>query len=213
MAASILLFGGSFDPPHYGHLKTALAVQQYFSFERFVFLPCKVSVLKKTTHSSIEHRLALLQRALEPYPFFEISLQEITRNTPSFMVETLENYRAELGNDAAITLLIGHDSFLELPQWHRFETLLSLCHLLVIERPNTNSAPLPNLLQKISHTHEIVDKLRLETTPCGAIYRFNAGSYDISSTKLRSLIQAKLSVEEYLPKAVSDYIQEHQLYS
>ena len=212
MAASILLYGGSFDPPHYGHLKTAEAVQQYFSFERFIFLPCKVSVIKKTTHTSIEHRLALLQRALQPYPQFEISLQEVTRNTPSYMVETLENYRSELGNDTAIILLIGNDTFLELPKWHRFERLLSLCHLLVIERPKKNTLPMPNLLKKLTNTHEIFDKHLLQTTPCGAIYRFNAGCYDISSTEIRRLIQAKLSVEKYLPKAVSDYIREHALY-
>ena len=128
------------------------------------------------------------------------------------MVETLENYRRELGNDTAITLLIGNDSFLELPKWHCFESLLALCHLLVIERPEKIKTPLSPILQKLTSTHEIFDKRILQTTPCGAIYRFNAGSYDISSTELRSLLQAKLSVEQYLPKAVYDYIRKHGLY-
>lgn len=131
---NLIIFGGTFDPPHLGHLNTALAVQKHMQFERFLFLPCKFPVLKKNTTASSEQRIQMLELMLLSYPEFEIDLREIQRPTPSFMVDTLQSFRDDLGNEISITLLLGMDAFLQLPQWHAWEKILELCHLLVMKR-------------------------------------------------------------------------------
>ena len=213
MSQNRIIYGGSFDPPHYGHLNTALAVQNSMHFERFIFLPCKIPVLKAATVASSEQRISMLKLALASYPEFVIDTREISRKTPSYMVETLQSFRAELGEDAAITLLIGMDTFIELPQWHSWEQILHLSNLLVIKRAQINEHELPDVLKSLLFVHETVDKSALLTNPSGKIYRFDAGQYAISSSLLRLHIQAGNSVEPFLPADVLQYIKDEGLYT
>lgn len=210
---NLVIYGGSFDPVHYGHLKTALAVQQALNFDRFLFLPCKTPLLKKTTMASSAQRLDMLALALQPYPRFAIDSQEIERDTPSYMVDTLQNIRRLGGQNLAITLLIGMDTFLQLPQWHAWQQLMDLSHLLVIHRPGAvEKASIAPVLQALLITRETHDKKELLTQPYGKIYRLDAGQYDISSTWLRQQINQGLSIENYVPAAVNQYIKEQALY-
>ena len=141
---NLVIYGGTFDPPHLGHLNTALAIQDILHFDRLIFLPCKTPVLKQATLASSEQRVNMLKLALEGYSNFDIDLREITRITPSFMVETLESFRQDLGDQVAITLCLGSDAFLQLPQWHSWRKILKLSNVLVIKRApdpvNTNTS-------------------------------------------------------------------------
>lgn len=212
MQPNLMIYGGTFDPPHHGHLNTAKAVQDHMHFEHLVFLPCKIPVLKKAAESTVEQRITMLRLALEHETPFEIDLREITRDTPSFMVETLKSFRQDWGPDAAITLLLGMDAFLDLPRWHEWRTILQLSHLLIIKRTDIdekkNSAPLKELLQ----IHETLDKQALKTTPFGKIYRYNAGEYAISSSGLRAQMKASHDIAAYVPKKVYEYIKTEALY-
>ncbi len=209
---NLIIYGGTFDPIHNGHLHTALAVQRKFHFERFLFLPCKSPTLKNASMASTKQRVNMLQRALAPYPEFEIGLQEIERDTPSFMVETLRGFRHQYGEDKAITLLIGIDAFLQLPRWHRWGEILQLSHILVIKRPGFEEANINKLLATLLLQYEVFDTKELLNQPCGKIYRFDAGQYDISSTTLREKIKIGDNVEIYLPAPVNEYIKEQALY-
>lgn len=209
---NLIVYGGSFDPLHLGHLNTALAVQNEFQFERFLFLPCKTPVLKEASVASTEQRVEMLKRALGPHPDFEIDLREIKRNTPSFMVNTLESLREEFGVDTAITLLIGMDAFIQLPQWYNWGKILQLSHLLVIKRPTITENQIPAILQKLLSTHETSKKNDLLTKSYGKILRYDAGEYDISSTWLREQIKQGKNIKDCLPEAVYRYIKEHDLY-
>lgn len=236
---NLIIYGGTFDPPHLGHLNTALTIQDILHFNRLIFLPCKTPVLKQATLASSEQRVNMLKLALEGYSNFEIDLREITRDTPSFMVDTLEAFRRELGGQTAITLCIGSDAFIQLPQWHCWEKILKLSNLLVIKR-----APDPvkaqsydtepdqadscdqaagrqnretfdqsmKCLQNLLLTHETFDKNTLKIQPYGAIYRFDAGQYPISSSWLREELQAGHNVDAYLPPRVIQYIKSQALY-
>lgn len=210
---NILIFGGSFDPPHSGHLNTALAIQKNISFERFIFLPCKTPVLKKATTASCDQRIDMLKRMLAPYPGFEIDLREIQRETPSFMVDTLANFREELGNKLSITLLMGLDAFLQLPQWHAWHKLLDLSHLLVMTRAEIDIQTMPAQLKTLLKHHEILDKTELFNQPHGKIYQYNAGEYAISSSSLRQKMEAGEDVRPYLPESVYQYINKQNIYS
>lgn len=209
---NLILFGGTFDPPHLGHLNTALAVQNHFHFERFIVLPCKLPVLKKASTASSEQRVHMLKLTFQPYPEFEIDLREIHRETPSFMVDTLQSLRNELGSEIPITLLLGRDAFLQLPQWYKWEKILELCNLLVIQRACTEEVAISGQLSTLVKQHEVTDKSELLKQPFGKIYQYNAGEYPISSSELRQKIARDEDVAPYLPEGVYQYIKNQTLY-
>lgn len=210
----ILIYGGSFDPPHWGHFKTALAVQHACHFQTVFFLPCKTPVLKKPTQADAHHRLNMLQLMLDAstaVPEFKISTIELDRSTPSYMTETLQQIRKTAGSSCSITLLLGMDAFLCLPQWHAYDTLPTLCNVLVIHRPGVLCPAVPDTLTRLfpiscQNAHD------LRKHPHGAIAYFNAGDYPLSSTDIREKIRSGQDVSEDLPKSMEDYIKHHGLY-
>lgn len=212
MLHNLIIYGGSFDPIHYGHLNTALAIQRQFNFQRFIFLPCKTPILKSATMASCTQRHEMLKLALITNSAFEIDLREMERETPSFMVDTLESFHHEAENPLAITLLIGMDVFMQLPQWHCWQKLLTLCHLLVIERPEAMLQNLPACLKHLLADHETSNQQLLYNQAGGKIFRFDAGQYPISSTQLRKARATGASIRPFLPPAVYQYIEEQALY-
>ena len=216
---NIIIYGGTFDPPHYGHLNTARAVQNNFHFDRFVFLPCKTPVLKDVAVASSAQRVSMLKLALEDYPEFEIDLREITRSTPSFMVETLESFHQSLDQNTAVTLCLGSDAFMQLPQWHSWQKILELSNILVIKRAQNpflqtddSAATSTETIKTLLLNHETFDKNTLLTQPFGKIYRFDAGQYLVSSSWLRQQLKAGNNIDTYLPKKVYLYIKAQALY-
>lgn len=207
-----LIYGGTFDPPHLGHLNTAIAIQKQLHFERFLFLPCKTPVLKNEPHTSPSQRIHMLKLMLSHHKTFQIDTREITRDSPSYMTLTLASFRKELGEGSSITLCLGMDVFLQLPTWFSFETILTQSNLLVLHRENIAESPLKPPLQDIMSAHETFNLNDLLTHPFGKIYRFDAGRYSISSSQIRSAIQAGQGFEATLSRPVALYIKQHGLY-
>lgn len=211
---SILVFGGTFDPIHLGHLHVALNIQKNFHFDRFIFLPCKDPVLKKKPETTPAQRVTMLQLALAEHPEagFEVDLREIQRETESYMVTTLMDYREELGLETSIALLMGSDAFATLPRWQQWEKLLSLSNLLIMERERANDN-FSNLLIQVLKAHETFEKSELLAHPFGQIYRYNAGNFNIASTSLRAQLHSGHSLEQLpIPESVKQYIAENKLY-
>lgn len=213
--ANLIIYGGTFDPIHNGHLKTATNVQQHFHFDNFYFLPCKTPVLKKATQASSKHRLKMLQLAIEEQPsdlHFHLDYSEINRESPSFMVTTLTHFREKLGADFSLTLLLGYDTFCQLPLWFEWEKLLQLTNLLVITRHEFSNLQLPEVLQFKLRSNENNDKSKLLRQSHGFIHCFDAGHFDISATKIRALAAQHESLAGLLPESVMAYIKKHSLY-
>lgn len=208
----MLIFGGTFDPVHNGHINVAMNVQSNYNFERFIFLPCKTPLLKNNSRATPQQRLEMLNIALKIYPGynFETDSREILRDSPSYMVTTLEDYRREVGDNIAITLLMGRDSFSDLPRWYNWKELLSLCNILVIDRPGNSdfSSTILTLLEK----HETHDAANLKKNAHGVIYRFNAGNYEVSSTSIRHLLAENKTSNLPLPLSIKKYIKNNNLY-
>ncbi len=212
MLNNLVIFGGTFDPPHMGHIRTAIAVQSHMQFERFIFLPCKTPVLKHASTATTRQRIHMLNLALAPYPEFSIDLREIERDSPSYMVYTLQSFRTEYGNDVSLTLLLGMDAFLQLPQWHDWSSILKLCNLLVIKRGN-GVHNITSEIKSLLKMHETFDNAELLNHPCGKIYQYNAGEYLISSSDLREKIAAGKEVSDCLSESVYEYINKAAIYT
>lgn len=213
---NLIVYGGTFDPIHYGHLHTAVNVQQHFAFDAFHFLPSKSPLLKQQSMASAEQRLAMIELAIKTMPrklHFHADRSEIDRPTPSYTVDTLILLRKQLGSKLPITWLLGYDVFCQLPAWHEWQHLLDLANLLVIEREGFSSKNLPSEVAALLKQHENQDKQALLVQSHGVIQRFNAGHYNISSSAVRQALLTNNRLEDSLPPVVIAYIQQHRLYT
>lgn len=212
--SSLLIFGGTFDPIHKGHLHIAINVQTTFNFSHFYFLPCKTPLLKNHATATSAQRLTMLELALMDQPksyHFALDDREIKRDSPSYMVTSLSDYRQNWGQDTAITLLLGWDAFHQFLQWYQWGKILSLANLLIIKRPSITIPSLAKPLQNLITNRATTNPLALLSQSHGLIHCFDAGDYPISSTAIRAQIEQK-ELTEVLPKAVSDYIINNRLY-
>jgi nicotinate-nucleotide adenylyltransferase len=208
---SIALFGGAFDPVHNGHLQTSLRIQDHFHFDSYRFLPCKTPSIKSATIANSLQRTEMLRRAIQPYPQFTLDLREINRETPSYMVHTLESLRSEHKRDS-LTLIIGYDAFLSLPQWYQWEQIIKCANLMVINRNQFSEVPMPDLIQRFLLKHQCTQKQELLSTQSRLIYLFNAGDYPISSTEIRNQLKNNEDIEGKVPTEVYQYIKTQGLY-
>ncbi|KTD59869.1 nicotinate-nucleotide adenylyltransferase NadD [Legionella sainthelensi] len=209
---SIAIFGGSFDPIHNGHLQTSLTIQKHFGFDSYIFLPCKIPTIKPATIANSKQRIEMILRAINRYKEnFKLDLREIERNTPSYMVETLESFRAEYP-EASITLIIGYDAFLSLSQWYEWQKIITLAHLMVINRSEFSKQPIPEIMQEFLKKYQSENKMELLNTQAGSVFLFNAGDHEISSTSLREAIKKGADVKNKLPYSVYEYIKHQGLY-
>lgn len=210
MKKMIGIFGGTFDPIHDGHLRSALELYQQLLFDEMRFVPCQIPVLKSAAQATAQQRVEMLQLAIKDQPGFVIDECELQRATPSYMFDTLTEMRKKF-NDAALCLIMGSDSFNELPRWHRWQDLLQLSHLIVMARPDhvlTIQDPLTNFLQE----HRTTDPAQLHENNFGKILFVELTAMAISATKIRDQMVNDLSPRYLLPEAVWQYIQKHHIY-
>ena len=128
------LFGGTFDPIHYGHLRTAFELWQELRLAEVRFLPTGSPPHRDDPLASSELRLAMVRAAVADQPAFVVDDREIRRTGISYSVDTVTELRAEYP-DRSLCLLLGMDAFLGLPNWHRWRDLLGLAHIVVAHRP------------------------------------------------------------------------------
>jgi len=208
---AIGILGGTFDPIHFGHLRTALELYQALDLAEVRFIPCYQPVHRKLPIASSEDRLAMVRSAIAGEPAFSVDPCEIHRKGPSYMIDTLEDLRKKLP-DTPLCLIIGIDAFLGFPSWHRYEEILQLANLVVAHRPQYH----------LPHTGTVAElmKQRLTHNPA-AIHENLAGHLvlhpvtplEISATDIRKQIAMGRNPRYLLPDSVYKYIQQHGVYS
>ena len=195
------VYGGSFDPVHFGHLKTANSIKNELNFERLFLLPCFEPVHKNSLHYSSKERLKMLSLAIKEFPSLEIDTREIDRGGSSFMIDTLIELLEEY-KENNICLIIGMDSFISFKTWKKWDQFANLVHLIVL--PRNSGQPSQNSLD----TFELaIDKNDLNTKPNGLLYFSNSELIDISSTDIRDRIASNQNLDGLLPSSVINFLQ------
>lgn len=201
---SMGVFGGTFDPIHFGHLRTAFEMLQALRFGEVRFMPCGSPPHRGTPIASAELRLRMVQVATAGQQGFVVDDRELQRDGPSYSVDTLTALRAEFPL-RPIGLIIGMDAFLGLPKWHQWREILQLAHIIVAHRPGWRApdiGPLGELLADRG-THRIGD---LHQAKAGHIFIHDVTQLEISSTEIRELVAVGRDPRFLMPDAVRDII-------
>lgn len=210
MALQIGLFGGTFNPVHFGHLRLALEVHQTLGLDQVRLVPCHRPAHRGEPEVSSEQRVEMLRLALQNCPELSLDERELKRDGPSYSLETLQSLRAELGSEVSLTWIMGSDSFAGLDSWHRWRELLDWGHILVISRPGCElptEGPVAELLNRRRAEAEI-----LAEQPFGAIVVQELRLLPISATEIRTQIGRRQSPQFLLPESVWQFIQQQGLY-
>jgi len=211
MTAPIGIFGGTFDPVHYGHLRVADEVRCRLSIGDFRLVPAGEPPHRQRTHAGPAHRLAMLELAIREFPGLRLDTRELDRPGPSYMVDTLASLRAE-NPDSPLLLIIGQDSANQLDRWHRWREILRLAHLVVISRPGRDSR-YEGELGEMLNARLTDDAERLMNQPAGLVLPVRVRAINLSSTAVRQFIAEGKDTRHCLPDAVAAYIARHSLYA
>jgi nicotinate-nucleotide adenylyltransferase len=205
------LFGGAFDPIHYGHLRTAFELWQELRLTEVRFLPTGNPPHREPLYADAALRLRMVEAAVADQPSFVVDDREIRRTGVSYSVDTLTELRAEYPN-RSLCLLLGMDAFLGLPNWHRWRELLGLAHIVVAHRPGWK-APTMGPLGEVMVDHGTGSIRDLHEKPAGRVYVHAVTQLEISSTDLRQLIVAGRDPRYLVPDVVRQIIHETRCYA
>ncbi|MDR2187647.1 MAG: nicotinate-nucleotide adenylyltransferase [Azonexus sp.] len=213
MPAPLGLFGGTFDPVHFGHLRLAEEAIGQLTLAGVRWLPAGLPTHRGEPQVGPEQRLAMVRLATADNARFMVDAAEVEAAGPSYTVPTLERLRRQLGERQPLVLLLGADAFVGLESWHRWRAVFDLAHIAVSHRPGfpvTAAALPPPLAAELAARS--ADVAALGAAPAGAIVTFAMTQLAISATDIRERLAAGRSIRYLLPDKVLDYIQTHSLY-
>lgn len=199
----IALFGGTFDPIHFGHTIVAGAAAEHIGAERIIFIPAKLSPLKGSLPKASDiDRFRMITLAIAGDKFFEVSNCELKRSAPSYTLDTVRQFQSRYGGETSVYWLLGADSIDELVHWHEIAELIDECNLAVMYRAGCDRPDFGKFEPLWGRGR--IEKLRQNIAPTPLV--------DISSTKVRSRLAAGQDVTQMLQPKVLSYIREHGLY-
>jgi nicotinate-nucleotide adenylyltransferase len=181
----IAIYGGTFDPIHHGHLIVAREALERLGIDQVVFIPARVSPLRKTAPiARDEVRLLMIQAAIKNEPGFAVDDCELRRAPPSYTIDTVEQIRRRIGG-AKIYCLIGEDNAGKLTKWRRFADLEKMVHFVVLDRTG----------QRPAHRYPVIHR-----------------KIDISATEIRKRVATGRSIRYFVPPVVEEIIRHEKLY-
>ncbi len=207
---TIGVFGGTFDPIHYGHLRSAFELLQALALHEVRFVPCGDPPHRGVTFASAGQRLRLVELAIAGQDGFVADDRELRRSGPSYTIDTLAAMQGEFPGHA-LCLIIGMDAFLGLTSWHRWDEILDFAHIVVAHRPGWKApdiGPLGDLIADHG-THRPDD---LASARCGRVHIHAVTQLEIASTEIRELVAVGRDPRFLMPDAVRNEIRETGLY-
>lgn len=214
MNKRIGLLGGTFDPIHFGHLRGALEAAECLGLDELRLIPSARPPHRGEPRATARQRLDMVRLAIDgrraALSGIRVDDRELARDRPSYSVETLESLRRDLGDTVTLFMILGWDAFGGLPSWHRWEELLGLCNVVVLQRPDFDPE-LPEVLKDLLAARSVSDPASASAR-YGQIICMSQTPLAISATHIRELVAADRSPRFLLPDAVLDYIETNGLY-
>lgn len=207
------VFGGTFDPVHFGHLRPAVELREALGLDEVRMVPCRLPPHRETPGAGADDRLAMLRRGIDGAPGLVIDERELQRPGPSYMVDTLASFRDECGGQP-LCLLLGTDAFLGLASWHRWRELPGLAHIVVAHRPGwaLEAGKLDPELEALFHANRVDTPAALTGSPAGAFWLQPVTQLEIAATTIREMVRDGRDPRFLLPQTVAEYIREQGLY-
>ncbi len=208
------IFGGTFDPVHFGHLRLAEESIGYLGLGGVRWIPAGQPPHRGAPQVTARQRLEMVLRSTAGNERFSVNATEVEVPVPSYTVHTLQRLRGELGPGQPLVLLVGADAFAGLATWYHWRDLFALAHIAVSHRPGfpVEAAALPHELATEFGDRRLPGASGLRETPAGGIVTFAMTQLAISATHIRKLLAAGESARYLLPDSVLDYIRTHSLY-
>lgn len=205
------LFGGTFNPVHIGHLRTALEIRERLALDEMRLLPSGQPPHRDEPQVSARHRAAMVELAIAGEQGLVLDERELGRAGPSWTVDTLCEVREELGPDTSISFCVGMDSLVNLSSWHRWQELTDWAHLVVAARPGWQR-PVTGEVAQWLRSRQSNDPRVVRLRPSGTVLVVELTLLPVAATELRERLQAGCSVRYLTPDSVVNYIRQHRLY-
>jgi nicotinate-nucleotide adenylyltransferase len=209
------LFGGTFDPIHFGHLRLATELAEAFRLEQVIFLPAGLPYHRgRAAHATNEERLKMVKLATARDARFDVDDRELRREGPTYTFDTLVEIRKERGPEQPIVFLTGSDAFSKVDTWHRWTEMFDLAHFVVAIRANDEAwqSKGPGAFPKEAWPRITLNLRELLSAPSGKIMTFFMTPIAISSTAIRTLAGEGASIRYLTPDPVVEFVRSHNLY-
>ena len=205
------LFGGTFDPVHIGHLRTALELREALGLEQMRLIPAARPPHRGRPGVAAEHRLAMLAAAIGDEPGLVADDRELRRSGPSYTIDTLAELRAEVGAEVSLCLCLGMDSLVKIASWRRWQEFTDFAHLVVAARPGWR-APTSGAVADWLADRWVRRPEQLRTAAAGRALILSLTLLPVSATRLRGDLAQGRSVRYLVPDAALAYLRSHGLY-
>ena len=213
MPGLCVLYGGTFDPVHHGHLAIARAARDALQAD-IRLMPAADPPHRPPPGAAAADRAAMLELAVAAEPGLSVDLRELRREEPSWSVDTLRELRREIGPAHPVALLLGADSFAGLPGWKEWQALPGLAHFVVASRAGSRLDPdslAPGLAAAIAG-RVVDDPAALRAAPAGAVLYLRQPLHPQSASAIRAAIAGGGAWRGLVPGPVAEYIERHRLY-
>ncbi|MCG8432423.1 MAG: nicotinate-nucleotide adenylyltransferase [Gammaproteobacteria bacterium] len=204
------VFGGMFDPVHYGHLRSALEVQQHFGLDHVRLVPCAQPPHRDAPAAAAPARFGMVEVAVSDQPGLVADDCEISRGGSSYTVDTISVMQERFAGDA-FCLLLGMDAFLGFCRWHRWREILDKAHIIVMHRPGYHPSP-EGELKAVYDARYSADLADMRNNMHGGIYTHAVTQLEISSTQIRDSIKQGKNIRYLMPDTVMHFINEKNYY-
>lgn len=209
--APVGVFGGTFNPVHHGHLRSALELVEHLGLDHLRLMPCAVPPHREAPSCAAMHRAAMVELAVASAPQLRCDTRELVREGVSYTFDSLLELREELGEARSLVMVMGCDAVLNITTWHRWQELLDVAHIVVIARPGWHFPDEGPVAQWLA-ANRVASTAVLQDQPAGRILIEELRPLAISSTEVREMLAAGKSARYLLPEPVLDYIQTNHLY-
>jgi nicotinate-nucleotide adenylyltransferase len=207
------LLGGTFDPVHNGHLRTALEAVELLGLDQVRLVPVNTPALRATPGATPAQRSAMLSIAAAGSPQLVVDERELTRGGVSYSIDSLRELRVELGEQDCICLIIGEDAYVQLERWKEWQRLLDYAHIVVLTRPGDTPEPAGALAAWTARHLAADPRAALLQKSRGNVLRLALTQLAISSTQVRELLANGRSPRFLVPEGVLDYIHATRIYT